>query len=397
MYSPNATVNIEGVSYGSQTIANVNITYGKSDPSDTFRPSYATITLVSDENGIDVSILDDVQVYMLATTGNEIVFTGKVSDIQVNLISKDWVETSLTVISPLAKLSSRNVGESGYPEQFDGERFEAIILEASAIPWTEAGGIWTDFIGTWEDLEDFIYSIDTGDKTLASYASGTGAHAFDLLSLAELSGMGHAYETRTGQFGYQAAGARVNDFVNAVDLNADDVIIAGISAESTTGEMRNETAVATHNGNVSTASNTLSIQTYGRVNKEVTTWLKQNTEALQWAERDVALYAFPRTYVSGFSTRLSAVDSTFADVLIKMRMGLPVNVYGLPPAIASNPYRGFVEGWQWNIGKEDAEIQLFISDYALSVVSQEWKNVPSSYAWNNINAALIWKTLEVIS
>lgn len=396
MFEPNASIRIEGTYYTNETLVGAQIIYGKSDPSDTFRPSYATATLISDGTGIPVSILDDVKIFMEATTGDEPVFTGKVSDIQVNLIAADWVETTLTLISPLAKLSHRLVGSSGYPEQLDGERFEAIILDASAIPWTEAGGTWENFIGTWQDLEDFIETIDAGDKTLAIYSSGEG-NAFDFLSLAELSGMGHAYETRNGQFGYQSAGARVNDFVNAVTINSDDVIIAGISAVSTTGEMRNETTVATHNGSTQTANNQLSIQTYGRTNKTVQTWLKTTATALEWAERDVALYAFPRTYVSGFSTRLSAVDSSFADTLIKMRMGLPVRIYGLPPAIGSNPYAGFVEGWSWTIGRNDAEIQLFVSDYALSVVSQEWKNVPSTYAWNNINAALIWETLETIN
>lgn len=396
MYEPNAKIRIEGTYYTNQTLVGAQIAYGKSDPSDTFRPAYATATLVSDGSGIPVSILDDCIIFMEATTGDEPVFTGKVSDIQVNLVSPDWVETTLTLISPLAKLSHRLVGASGYVEQFDGERFEAIILDASAIPWTEAGGIWSNFIGTWQDLEDFIDVIDTGDKTLAAYSSGEG-NAFDFLSLAELSGMGHAYETRNGQFGYQSAGARVNDFINAVDIASDDVIISGVASQSTTGEMRNETSVTTHTGNTQTASNQLSIQTYGRTNKAVTTWLKHNAEALEWAERDVALYAFPRSYVTGFSTRLSAVDNAFADTLIKMRMGLPVRIYGLPAAIASNPYAGYVEGWQWTIGKNDAEIQLFVSDYALSVVSQEWKNVPTNYAWNNINAALIWESLEIIN
>lgn len=393
---PNPALRIEGVYYTSQTVEGVTINYGKTDPTEQFRPAYATATLVSDANGLGLNILDDVVIFMDNTSGAQTVFHGKISDIEVNLLADDWAETKLTIMSPLAKLAHREVGDSGYPAQFDGERIQAILDEATDIIWTEAGGTWATQIGTWQDIENLIDGIDVGDYELAAYSGGLG-NCLDLVAIAELSGMGHLTENTLGQMGYQAAGARMlAASAGFTEYQANDIIINGLSSELTTANLRNETIVADHSGTTRSSQDITSVQTFGRVTYSVSTWLKQASLAQLWADRDVALYAWPRTYINGFKTRLSAIDSTQVDDLIGITMGEPVRIVGLPAAIGANPYAGFVEGWTWRIDRVDAEISIYISDYALSIVSQEWKNVETTYLWNTIDTALVWDTLEVI-
>lgn len=396
MASSTCTLRIEGVYYESQTIEGVAITYGKQDPTDNFRPAYATATLISDASGLDVNILDDVRIFMTDSVGTVQVFAGKVTDYTVNLLSDDFAETSLTIVSPLAKLSRREVGSTGFASEFDGVRIQNILEEAMSSTWEETGGTWLDQEGTWQDFENFVGTIDSGDYLLDNYSGGI-ANALDLISLAETSGLGHVYESTDGQMNYQAAGARMTAAAAGfTDLEADEVIVTGISSEQTTGNLRNETIALTHTGSSATAQDIHSIRTYGRTTNTVQTQLKHVADALLWAERDVALYAWPRSYISGFTTRLSALDTATADQLINIEGGLPIRILNLPPVIASNPYAGFIEGWQWRIDRADAEIKIFVSDYALSVVSQEWKNVQTSFLWNTISTALTWENLEVI-
>lgn len=396
MWEPNPAIRIEGVYYTDQTLQGVQITYGKTDPTEAFRPAFATATLISDATGLDINILDDVVIFMDDTTGPQQVFHGKVSDVSVNLIAKDWAETSITIMSPLAKLAKRQVGASGYPQSFDGEMIQAILDDATDSIWTEMGGTWLTQQGTWQDIENLIDGIDTGDFELAAYSSGL-ANALQLITNCEISGMGHITENTDGQMGYQAAGARmIAAGLGFTELQANDVIIDGLQSQQTTGDLRNESIVATHNGTTQTAQDITSIQTYGRVTKKFDTYLKNTASALQFAERDVKLYAYPRSYISGFSTRLSAIDGTQVDDIIGITMGTPVRIYGLPSVIASDPYSGFVEGWSWVIDRKDAEIKFYVSDYALSVVSQEWKNVENTWLWNTISTIPTWKTLEVI-
>lgn len=393
---PNPSIEIEGVNYNSETVWGVQITYGKSDPTEAFRPAYATATLLSDANGLDISILDDCFIYLDNTTGPQTVFHGKVSDITLELVADDFAEITLTIMSPLAKLAHRQVGDSGYPASLDGERIAAILAEATDIIWTEAGGTWLTQVGDWEDIENLVATIDAGDYELALYNSGAG-NTLDLIGIAELSGLGHLTENTQGQIGYQSAGARMTAAsAGFTEFQANDIIISGLSSELTTANLRNETIVSDNGGTTHTGQNITSIQTYGRVTYDVTTWLKNGTFAQLWADRDVALFSWPRAYINGFKTRLSAIDSTQVDSLIGLTMGEPVRIVGLPPVIASDPYSGFVEGWSWTIDRLDAEISIYVSDYALSIVSQEWKNVQTTYKWNTINPALIWKTLEVI-
>lgn len=396
MWEPNPKLRIEGVYYTDNTIQGVQITYGKTDPTEAFRPSFATATLVSDAAGLGINILDDVLIFMDDTTGPQQVFHGKVSDVSVNLIADDWAETSLTIMSPLAKLARREVGGSGYPQSLDGEMISAILADATSSEWIEMGGIWLDQQGTWQDIEDLIDGIDAGDFELAAYSSGL-ANALQLVTNCEISGMGHLIENTQGQIGYQSAGARmIAAGLGFTELQANDVIIAGLQTQQTTGDLRNETIVGDHNGTTRTAQELNSIQTYGRITKTFDTYLKDTANAQAFADRDVLLYAYPRSYISGFATRLSAIDASQVDEIIGITMGQPVRIYGLPPVIAPDPYSGFIEGWTWTIDRLDAEIKLYVSDYALSVVSQEWKNVESIYLWNTISTIPTWKTLEVI-
>lgn len=369
MWNPVAKVFVNGAEYTSDTIADVSITYGKKDITDAFRASYATVSLVSDGAGLPINLNDNCRITLQNSTATDVtIFTGRVLDIKIEMRAADWIVTSLSLLSPVARLGRRFVGAAGYPHEFDGARITSILTEAGNVVWLEAGGTWADQIGTWNQYEGMIGTIDPGDFELHAY-NLDGGFVTELLSIAEQSGLGHLWESTDGHVNYQEASARLDDVTaNGYEsISSDDVLLSGTAAEISSGFTTNSVQVSTYTGHTETASEYASISTYGRIYETFTTWLRNNIDAATWASTFLARYAYPKPILSSFTIPLSQVTTALRDTLIDMRGGLPVSIPGLPAALAPNPYEGFVEGWQWRIQTGEAFITLNVSDKALSI------------------------------
>ena len=85
------------------------------------------------------------------------------------------------------------------------------------------------------------------------------------------------------------------------------------------------------------------------------------------------------------------------DALIKVFMGLPVNITDLPTNVSDGSFQGFVEGWTFRAGYNTLEITLTISPLAYSLQAFRWTSVPAVETWNTINPTLDWLNATIVA
>lgn len=368
-WAPTCKVFINGVEYTADTLADVSITYGKADISEDFRASVATVNILS--NGVALPFeLNDLCEIKLRNSANidKLIFTGRVLDITVTMLSQSLCQISVAMLSPVARLGRRFVGAAGYPHQQDGERISAILNDASNVIWLEADGTWAAQIGTWNQYEAISGTIDIGDFELHQY-NLDGGFVTELINIAARSGLGHLWESTDGHLNYQDSTARAADATaNGYEvLDPDDVLLAGVQAQLSTGFTTNSVEVQSYTGYIANESEYASVADYGRIYEKIDTWLRNNIDADTYATTFLGRYAYPKPVLSSFTVPLSQVSTAQRDILIDMRGGLPVSITGLPAALTSSPFEGFVEGWQWQIVTGEAFITLNISEKTLSI------------------------------
>lgn len=367
VWMPICKVFIKGVEYTSDTLASVNVQYGKKDLSDSFRAAVANVQIISNASGIAVDLNDEVVIKLQNSLAvDKVIFTGRVLDVTIKMLDSDFIITSLQLLSPVARLGRRFVVET-FNHEFDGVRISNILAAGGEILWLEAGGDWADQVGTWNQYEAIAGTIDTGIYELHQYTDG--GFVTDLLSIAELSGQGHLWESTDGKINYQDADARQADVTaNGYEaIASNDVVLGSTQADVSTAYTTNSVEVKAFGGYIANETEYASVALYGRIYEKFDTWLRNNVDADTWATDYLGHYAYPKPVLSSFTIPLSQVTTSLRDILIDMRGGLPVSISGLPAALAPTPYEGFVEGWGWKIDTGEAFITLNVSDKALSL------------------------------
>lgn len=364
MWNPVCKVFIEGVEYTGDTIADVSITYGKKDQTEKFRSSFASISLLSDGNGLPITLQNRVRIYLQdSAASDELIFTGDISDISIEMITSDWIQTNLTLVSPLAHLGRKLVGYSGYAEEYEGERIESILFEAGQITWLQAGGTWADQTGTWLQYESVSGTIDTGLTLLHLYNLEPG-FVTDFLNICELSGQGFLYETTDGLMNYGDIKDRYDRQIALgwESISPDDVILAGTRAEISTQYTTTAVEVSSYN-NQHTYLGTINsgVGEFGKLYETYQTWIKNKLDLETWMKWFLTRYGNDFPVLSSFTIPLSQLSNVQRDVMIGMTSGLPVEITGLPVAISATAFQGYVEGWSWRITQGEAMITLNIS------------------------------------
>lgn len=371
MWNPVCKVFVSGVEYTGDTLADVSINYGKRDISDAFRASYASVSLVSGVAGFGFDLNQTVEIKLQNSSAvDKLIFTGRILDIKTELLAPDWVQTNLSLLSPVARLGRRQVDVSAYPHAQDGETIQHILTDAGNVTWAEAAGTWAsqDPASTWNVYEGLFSTIAVGDFELHP-PNNTIGFVTDLIGIAELSGLGHLWEDTNGLINYQQSSGR-QTYVTAngyETVPADDVILSGLSSELSTAFTTNDVQVKTSHGSIIEDSEPTSIQQHGRIYESFDTWLHSDIEAGTWASTYLGRYAFPQQIMSSFTIPLSQLTNVLRDTLIEVFPGLPVSITGLPAALGSNPYQGFVEGYQWRIQTGEVFLVLNVSEKTLSL------------------------------
>lgn len=408
-YEPYPTVEVDGgLFFDYNTIASIRVTSGRRDVLDQPNAGFANVEFWTDSNNpLDIELSDSLNIRInKGTAGTQTIFSGTISDIQITLDQFGDIGSiarySVTAVGPLALLNKRLAGTAGYSKEFDGTRVYNILREAFITEWDDLDSVttwamlpntvtWASYDATNEALvNNLAANVDTpGQYELYAYSDGT-ANALTLAQAAADSGRGVLCESGDGSLHYDDYAARA--LHTPYELTADDLLANGLATNAQWGEIINNVTV-TYKANASkTARDQQSAILYGELAATKSTQLENGTDAQQQANEYLESRAYPRTYPERFGVALHSPTVTDAtrDQLAAVYNGLRISTSDLP-AVFGVTFDGFVEGWEWQITRYEAFINLYCSAYSETYLSQIWLQVPNTTAWNTYNPTTTWE------
>lgn len=380
-WSPDATVTINGVDYTAKSLVGVSISYGRTNIWEQARASYATVEILNLEDIQEpFNVNQTVVIKVKGSTGSDItVFTGKINDItNATAVANNSVKVSvhrITAIGPFAAMA-RVIDEGTYSKEYDDDRLDRIFT---------AAGVTVDVVDT-----PGVYEFTS--KTVSP------SNTYQLASFYAGMAFGYIYETTDGKVGYANESRRTVEVADNgfFDIPTEAILTSGITSQVTLSDLANDIELEYKANATVTGTNASSISTYGRRAYDIITELEQMVEAQNQLDRYLTLRSVPRTNLSSFTVQLDITSLTNSerDGLLGMYMGKPIRVSGLPTAIFPGTYSGFVEGWNMQIGREQATITLQTTEAALSLVPTRWQDVSATEQWEDVGALVQWPDYE---
>lgn len=409
-WSPEWRVRINGSTLTNITLSDLTITSGRKSIYEQATASYANLNLINlDQSSIAIDINDAVTIEVKDSTATFVpIFGGFVSD-YTKVINRTGSVTftqtfSILALGALARLP-RQLTDGVLTKDFDGDQIYT-ILEASLFnTWAEVAGAvtWADYdpTVTWANAENSgLGEIDRpGDYELTDRSSSR-TDVYSLVSALATSGLGYIYEDAQGRIGYADSTHRGTYLATYgyVDLDAQQAQGQGITVATRGGDVRNSITITYKNGQQVTQEEATSIQLYGLLAQNISTTLEHGADATSQAAFYLDLRAYPQGILESITYQLGndLIDNADRDALIKVFMGMPVNLTGLPTNMGSN-YQGFVEGWSWQASYNGLAIKLFLTPVAYSLNAFRWNSVPVGESWNTLSPTLIWLDATVVA
>lgn len=366
MWNPAVTISVAGTDFTADTIANVQITFGRSDWTQNIRASYATFSILHGANGHPYEINDPVIITIAKSVGTATLFTGIVSDFSIGVYSGDLIEYRFTAVSELARIGVNTVGADGYPAETQGERVRRIIYQGSG------GKTWGQSTLQWQQA---TYPWNLGTANWGSFASGfdfgaeVSEEANAQQALFKAATFGYLFENGDGTIDFYDFLSRTGSS-GYTDIDGIDTIRDGITLTTTSGQIVNRITITRFDGTALTKENTNSINNYGLRETSFDTFMNSAYWQNVVMDNLVGDYSTPRAFAEGFSFPLSALPTATQDFLMEISGNDRIKISGLPNALrnTTNHYQGIVEGWTWTIIKGEAFLNINLSDYQLSQV-----------------------------
>jgi hypothetical protein len=381
-WKPNGTVTINGNAYTNQTLWNVQISYGRSNVLDQSRAGYANVQLLStDGTHFNIQLNDTMVIEIEDSSAVDVaVFTGKVTDIKSDISASGVIGTAVittvTAIGPFGQMARQIIGGSSYPKEYDDARMNRILTEA---------GVAIDIVDT-PGVYEFTSRV------------GNPTDAYTLATYYAQMGFGYVYETQAGEVGYANESRRLNEVQDNgyYTIPEDYILWSGVSSNRTLNDLVNSVVLEYKANAVRTASNPISIATFGTVASKVSTELENLSEAQFQADRYITLKAIPQTNLSSFSVMIDSpnISSGDIDIFLGMYMGKPIQILNLPNALINAVYKGFVEGWVLSFNSVQANMTLTTTDSSLSIVPTRWQDVDPLDEWLDVGATVQWFQYE---
>jgi len=380
-WSPSATVTIGGIEYTGKALNGVSINYGRLNVWEQARASFAIVELVNLTDSLETFNLNDtLTVEIVDSSGiNQLVFTGIVNDITNSTrVSNAQGKVSIQRISalgPFAKMS-RAITTGAWPKEYDDDRMDRIFTAASVT----------------------VDTIDTPGIYEFTAVNHTAQDCYSLASYYANMALGYIYETTDGKVGFANESRRNNEAdVDGYFLIPQGAILtSGITSNKTFTDVANDIVLEYKANATKSGTNATSISNYGRRAMDIITELEQGSQAQDQLDRYLALRSIPRTSLSSFTVQLelSALSNTQRNTLIGLYMGKPIEVQGLPSAIYNGTYKGFVEGWNLVINREQAALTINSTEAAYSLVPERWQDVLATLEWDDVGATIQWQDYE---
>jgi hypothetical protein len=409
-WTPVVTVTIDGNDYTGDTVDLIRLTRGRNTVYTSVQPAVASITLLDKTGaGIVPTVADSVVVTLQDSAGSPVtLFVGEVSDWSTSIYDAGISNTAaaeirVTAVSNLAKLFRRQVFDGGRSVEKDGERIEAIIVDALALRWNDTPGTWDSYsTETWDTIDTAIdYSIiDTpGLYDIVALAAQTGGYnSGSIAGITGLSASGLLYETADGRIGYADRERRFdNATAGYLDVPAAKLTASQLSTTSQIADLANSVVVTYGNNQQVTDQDTASIDQYSLFNQSLNTVLNDQSDAETLAELYLLRHAYPFVSFESANVRLDqGLDNTLLDNLLGIEVNDAVEIDGLPATLGLSTFTGFVEGVVFNIDPYRADLQLLISAANLSLGPVFWSAVGDTIAWNDVDPTLQWQDARSI-
>jgi hypothetical protein len=412
-WNPVWRVIVDGVTYTNLTLANLTITSGRTDIYSQPVAGYCQLGILNfNQTSIPMEINDSVTVEVKDSTNTYVpIFGGTITDLAVTINSIGSVDYNqrieITALGALSRLP-KSITTGVLAKDFDGDQMFELLSTLLFGAWNKvpAATTWATYNPTeiWSDaVNTGLGEIDRpGDYELDQRDSNSSDY-YSIASIIANSGLGILYEDAQGRIGYADSTHRAQYFATNgyVDLSANDALGAGFRTVTRSGDIRNKVTIRyKKDQNQSyTESDIASIGLYGELGQVVDTTLDKLIDAESQAEFYLALRAYPQAVFDSITYQLVSpeLSNTDRDALIKVFMGLPLNIVDLPPNVANGEFQGFVEGWTFRAGYNTLELTLTVSPLAFSLQAFRWTSVPAVETWNTLNPTLDWLNATIVA
>jgi hypothetical protein len=410
-WNPIWLVEIDGVEYTDAVLANLVIRSGRTNIYEQAQAGYVNLQLIDlAQTIVPVAINSTISVSVKDTAGTFVaIFGGNVVDIGLEVRevgSTTFTQTySITALGALARLP-KSLTNGVLSKDYDGNQIYTILSDLLLNTWAEVPGALTwatyDPTTTWATAENVgLGDIDQpGDYELAARSSSR-TDVYSLVSALATSGLGYIYEDAQGRISYADATHR-SQYLAAngyVQLTANQARAAGLRTETRAGDVRNDVTIkygATSSAEKS-ASDAISILTYGTLAQIITTTLHNATDAEDQADFYLALRKDPQAIFSEITFDLTnpELDNADRDDLIGVFMGQPVAINDLPSNMGGI-FQGFVEGWSFQASYNQVSVSLLVSPVAYSLQALQWNEISAAFTWSGVSPTLDWESATIV-
>lgn len=410
-FTPEWSLTINGGGdYTNLTLANLTITSGRTDIYSQPVAGYASIEIINlDEAGIVIDVNDQVSIKVKDSTGTFVnLFGGFVTDREVSVttsgtggINEVIRVTALGALSKLPKALTTGVLSKDY----EGNQIYSILEGELFNTWNEVPPAltWADYnpTTTWANAENSgLGDIDRpGNYELTARTSAV-TDIYSLVSALATSGLGYLYEDAQGRIGYADSTHRSSYLASNgyVGLSANNALTSGIKTIRRLGDVRNKVTIQYKNGAEATATDAVSISTYGQQAQVIQTSIENSTDATAQADFYLGIRAYPQDIFQSITFPLGnpEIDDADRDALLNVFMGQPVDIQDLPTNMVNGRFQGFVEGWTFRASYNNLNITLNCSPTAFSLQSMKWDDVSASETWNTITSTLDWNNATIV-
>jgi hypothetical protein len=413
VFNPIWKVIIGGVEYQTAILANLTITSGRTNIYEQATAGYTNLEIINlDQSNVPIQINDALTIELQDSTSTFVpIFGGSIVEVGISVAEVGSVgyaqRISIIALGALARLP-KALTDGVLSKDFDGDQIFEILKDVLFDSWQEVPQAitWATYDPTtqWQDAENSgLGEIDRpGNYELASRSSSR-TDVYSLVSALATSGLGYIYEDSAGRIGYSDSTHRTNYLAlnGYVDLTANHALASGLSIQQRAGDVRNSITIqygATSSSEES-AIDATSIALFGQLAQIIRTTLEKKADAEDQADFYLSLRAYPRFNFNNITFELTnpEIDDADRDALIKVFMGMPVNIANLPLNMNSGDFLGFVEGWTFSARYNQVSISMIVSPIAFSLQAMRWNDVPIVEAWNTVNPTLDWINATIVA
>jgi len=405
LWEPEWRILIDGIDYSSNTIANLNITSGRTSIYEQPVAGYGYVELINFKNdSYPFTVGTDILISIKNSVGTYVnLYGGFISDLEISVQSSGsigYVTTArITALGALSKLARSN-WDIALARAYDGTQVYNILSDLLLNNWNEVAPAltWANYYPTttWANAENVgLGEIDRPGQYEMVNRGADPVSSYTLASQIAESGLGYLYEDSSGRIGYADALHRqtylsTNGYTT---VSANNAIGIGLRSITRSGDVRNYITLNYGSNSTLTVSDLASIAEYGKFAEIFDTNLHDATQAASVAARRLQLKAYPRAFFDSIEFPLGSpeIDDSDRDALLNVFMGLPLEVTDLPPNIVDSSFQGYVEGWTFRASYNALSIVINASPIEFSQVTLRWNQVSASESFSTLSPTLTWE------